>query len=117
MQRVSSLVEIYSLVHFRGNRRSYKTLKNVKPSQTSALLSQSTVEKEMSFTDELFKFALLLFTMTINTKHSFISSASCPHTERNSWKNHWDPETSICGHATTGESCYTLVYHKLYAAL
>jgi len=41
MQRVSSLVKIYSLVHFRGNRRSYKTLKNVKPSQTSALCSSA----------------------------------------------------------------------------
>jgi len=34
----------------------------------------------MLFTYEIFKFALLLF-MTIDTKHTFISSVSCHHAE------------------------------------
>jgi len=49
MQHVSSLVIIYSVVHFEANRSSKKTSKNVKPfRQPWAFRSelQSTVEKE-----------------------------------------------------------------------
>ena len=48
MQRVSSLVAIYSVVHFKagGSLGKHYKVKMLKPGQTSALLFQSTVEKE-----------------------------------------------------------------------
>jgi len=52
MQCVSSLVVIYSVVHFKTNGSLEKRYK-VKPGQTSALLSQSTLEKELSFIEDL----------------------------------------------------------------
>ena len=57
MQCVSSLVVIYSVVHFKTSGSLEKRYQ-VKPSQTSALLSQSTLEKEFV----VLTFVLLLFT-------------------------------------------------------
>ena len=52
MQCVSSLVVIYYVVHFKTNG-SLEIRETVKPSQTSALLSQSTLEKSLSFIEDL----------------------------------------------------------------
>ena len=71
MHCVSSLVVIYSVVHFKTNGSLEKRYK-VKSSQTSALRSQSTLEKEFVVHWGSFKFVLLLFTtwssIIINTR-------------------------------------------------
>jgi len=89
MECVSSLVTIYSVVHFKANRRSCKTLKdkNVKPSQTSVLLSQNTVEKQyVVHWRTLVNYSSAAHDRIVDTKHSFISSAGCYHAERISCK-------------------------------
>jgi len=47
MQCVSSLVAIYSVVHFEANKKYRKTLYGKNAGQASVLLSQSTVEEEL----------------------------------------------------------------------
>jgi len=62
MQHVSLLVAIYLVVHCKANKSSYKALQ-CKKSETfwSTLALKALLKQSMLFTDELFKFALLLF--------------------------------------------------------
>ena len=103
---VSSLVEIYSVVHFKTNGRSWKTIqgKNVTPSQTSAdiwffqiLNENDCLSVSASFAEHCWKRASRLLRnsfisssaihhMIIDNKHSFISSAGCHHADRISCK-------------------------------
>jgi len=74
----------------------------VKPSQTSAFLSPSTVEKEYVVHWGTLKFALLLFT----TWSSTLKKALVVH-NTHFFQDHWELETPTCGLATAGECLYT----------
>ena len=63
---VSSLVGIYSVLHFNANGRSWKALyckvKTLNLVKLQRFFHRVLLKKSTSFTEELFKFALLLFT-------------------------------------------------------
>jgi len=90
------------MVHYKANR-------------SPAL--RALLKKSMLFTDEVFKFALVLFTMTIHTKHSLFSSASYHHTKQNMYlARSLRFGNSICG-LTTAEECHYMFVSQVLCSI
>jgi len=103
--RVLSLMEIYAIVHFKTNRSFFEKPWKVKmwnlASNIECFFLRALLKMSMSFTNELFEFAFLLFITwppIINTR----SSAITQHVYLYILQDHWVPGTAICGLVTTG---------------
>ena len=91
---------------FSGLFQNQRKFETVKPSQTSALLSQSTIEKVRRSLSNFLKFSRNCYSR--HDHRHYVKSRSLealvaitPNVF------HWDLETPICGLATTGECLYT----------
>jgi len=79
--RVSSLMEIYAIIYFKANRSFFEKPWKVKmwnlASNIECFFLRALLKKSMSFSNELFEFAFLLFTTwppIINTPiHKIVS--------------------------------------------